>query len=287
MSDSEERSSSFPRLYIAEWIAIAGILIIIISFVWEWGYWNAFGLSLAEIPISVEDLASSVLDWVPALLLVAALFTLVIFISKISFFSNMLDRLPNKEKTFALRNACQIAGNEKEASQWSQYHYMMMFNWWLMIAAPIALLLVQIIIGEVILISMLFIVFMLGNLLVPLIVNKINSDYEVIAMDVFKFFLLLAYIFIFGQSSAFTDVNDHSSRTTLTVMTSNGIQDKEMIVLKSNNNFVFAYDENVKKLIITPWRSIISTDFNSVPNFGKYDISFISSFIARDDESAK
>ena len=72
--DTPKEGAKMNRPTVGEIIAVFMAGWFVIAFVLEWGYWNGFGVSYAEIPISARFLLHAALVWVPVLLVAALLY---------------------------------------------------------------------------------------------------------------------------------------------------------------------------------------------------------------------
>ena len=79
--DSPKKGAKANRPTIGEIIAVFMAGWFVIAFALEWGYWNGFGVSYAEIPISARFLLHAALVWVPVLLVAALLYVAYEFVA--------------------------------------------------------------------------------------------------------------------------------------------------------------------------------------------------------------
>ena len=298
----EVRSSSRSRI-IAEWLAIISILIIAlsfaISFVWEWGYWSAFGLSLAEIPMSIENLASSILAWFPALIwsaiaVVISILLIIPFGSMIIYFERR-NKLSLKSRVKSLRhdmiqlendtntlksdvdtlknNPKSVKNNtvflkltdrsnsiksrlrkfrrdrmktERQLERTLKKRSGIMF--FLVPILLIALLsLIQYYDQAIDYKLMWLIVLLIGNTASIFILEIKTNKISIISLIPFWVIMLGVYIYLDSREFAFSDATDSSTLAHLTISINGNAYDKKAIVLRTNHDFIFTYEENSKK----------------------------------------
>ena len=249
----------FSRFYIAEWIAIAGVMVIAISFVWEWGYWSSFGISLAEIPMSVENLASSILVWVPELFLPVAALGMWAYLG----FRTGSQVAEAKEAVEVLR--------QKNIKDWARV--ISINHIWiprvLIMSSILAPLVLQYIAGKIYIIYIWSIV----GLAVAFVISKKYNTKSAFVSFVVVFMCI--YVYIQACASAFQDVENPAMIAQLH-MDDDKIKEKSVIVLRNSADFVFAYDVDSEKLDIIPWRMIAFINYQTVPKDAVYKIPSLS-----------
>lgn len=233
---------------IAEWIAVLGILTVVISFIWEWGYWGGFGVSFAEMPMSLENLASSMLAWFPQLW------------------------FPVASLVFFMVSVRRVQSN---------------FNLWVIFA--ILLLLIKFVVSHLIAIFTEGVVsyvviwlLLMGILMVPRAMNSIPDG---IWGSLF-IALVLSYFYVAAQDAAYNDVNGGLSRAYVSFTENGNAEKKEMIVLRSNSDFIFVYDLNAEEMTVLSWENVSSVTFPSAPK-NYFEIPFLADILSDNDEEQK
>ena len=236
----------FSRFNVAEWFAVWSVLAIVVSFAWEWGYWSFFGVSLAEMPMSLENLAGAILAWMPFFLLTAM--TLSIF---------FLWLLPNLRDCARLWMAIDIVAENNHKI-------------WFRIADAVA--------PAVMVIS---ITGLLAAFVFPVYPKFIKQLPYLEGLSAVGFYCFLRFfrvhfavqmffyaaVLIWAAFSAarFVASEDimHAPLARIEIKLNGEFVKREMRVLRNSHDFVYAYDPTNKKLSILPWRLIERVSYDA------------------------
>ena len=238
--EDKGKPGRFSSISIAEWLAIGGVLIIAISFAWEWGYWSFFGLSLVEIPMLIENLTSVVFAWMPLFLVTA-----------MTLFTTFLWVLPH------LHDWVKVSKATDEVKKSEQ----------------------GILIRAVDVLSPAFFIIGIGGLLLfgssfvfPALTEIFPYSeclFAIFAYTMLRFFrmhfFIVQVIFCVGMlmwvafsAARFSASEDivYASCASIEIKVNGEFMKKEMLVLRSSQDFIYAYSSANKKLSILPWRLI-------------------------------
>ena len=238
--------NSFPHFSVNEWIALAGVLILAVSFFWELGYWHAFRISLEEIPLSLE---STIVALMPSLV-----FPVTMALGY-GFAGAFLAKDKNDLRDSGMPNWVKKLGTESING--------------LMIAMVLvyffSVLLRAYELGEIG-IGTLWVIFVLFTMHIIINVYKSKS-----AFIFFLLFISSSYVFIEGWSAA---VESIKNPRLVQLYVANGSAEKkeDLVILRSNNDFVFAYNPKKKKVKVMPWRKVSLIAYDSTPDDGAIEI---------------
>ena len=247
VENGEDKSGLFSPVSVAGWFAIGGVLIIAISFVWEWGYWSFFGVSLAEIPMSVENLASAIFAWMPFFLL-AAMTMSVFFMQLVPSFREytevflQMKSMPNEDQRLWVRIILAITP-----------------------AVLIIMIAVIPIMGIYFLYPELSALLPYGLFLAILGFYSLFRFFSVhfIVWVMFSAAVLIWAIFGMARFVASEDIiYGPRAHIDIRLETNDEIM-KRMIILRNSHDFIYAYNPTSQKLLIVPWDMVRRITYNA------------------------
>lgn len=257
MPERKQESGNFGLKFdssvaIAGWLAIAGIVMLITAFIWEWGYWNAFGISLAVMPLSMESLASSIFSWSPGL-------AIAILAVTIGCYAGLHHRTNGADAAKIWQLVKDYWGMKMRMRALGVFLEFLVFP-----KSYILLLIVVTVVhtdmnGGI----NALLIWTISYCIVWLIAS---GKYMVIAQIVFLPSLYFVVIYDWARFSAYHDVKDPYMSAHINFVKSDESTLKQFTVLRVGENFIYAYNLDTEQLEIIPWRMVVSVNFDAVPN---------------------
>lgn len=246
----ESGPTLFLGLSIVEWIALIGVVALGNSLCWEWGFWDALDVSFGEIPISFTDMVEN-LAWVPVFMVpIIGAAILVALTRRIEEFKSEDEII--KEARFP-----RFVKFHREAP------YTVIFIMLLIVVGLQAYF-----IGTVQPLLFFFFVLILWGYFVPWVFGHSrapkNAPLYFFCCYVPMFFLLS---YMSGREIAGNIISENKTANVF-LMTGKIVQKKQLILLRSSHDFVYAYDSENGLLLTLPWSSVVRIDAKSNPNPG-------------------
>ena len=229
------------RLSVTEWVAILVVSIILCSLLWELGYWGTFRISLSEIPLSLESVASVVSSGFVWMLMWCLPLLLVWPLSVIS--------MPKEKKQRVRR---------------SNFAHLLMWVYFIGFAFLCGTQIyyeAQVHPYTALVTVMLLMVLIIYS--IPL--RVFNSAAKNKIKYCFLILMMCGFFYTAGRMVAGAEV-DNGTLALVSVKMGDKIKEKEVIILRNNHDFVYAYDFNAKKVIIMPWISVLYISIDAESN---------------------
>ena len=244
----------------AELIAVFTVLTIIASFLWEWGYWSVFGISISEMPLSFENLASVVSAWLPW----------VLFWIMPGFFLRFPAMLRKMEKDDKIRQ--QLKGGPVERAK-AAVTLVKNNNTLSIVVSCLLISIAFFALYQVITEKGVHPFIMYGVAVFILRGYTMRACKSFATLKAIRIIWGVSYVFLFGgyfyavgRTIANVEVNGFSNLAQISIKMREAQVEKEMLILRNNHDFVYAYDPKFKKLMIMPWHSIAHISFDSEVN---------------------
>ena len=236
------------RRTIGEVIALFVAIWFIIAFVLEWGYWDGFGVSYAEIPLSARFLLDAALVWVPVLL-AAILLYLVYEVSTLTIMGYKIgdDALPPFDGS----------------SEFSRK-----INW--LAGFFIGPFFYQLVFTENVNFLLIYSVWSWGAYYAlryavnhtPLLALK-NTRIQMCC----SIFLAMPLLYCLGFYMSIHDSTDVDKMAVIHYKKEFSAEEKEALVLRNNSDFIIAFFFDSRRLLVIPQDSVRGLSFHSNPGW--------------------
>ena len=248
-NNSGSESPPFSPAIIAGWIAIGGVLMIVVSFFWEWGYWQFFGVSLSHVPMSLDHLGGVVLAWMPKFLTVAMTIGSVLSAWWVIYgFKVAADK--RRLAQFDEQDGDLVRGTRAI----THVSHLLDGLW----APGIVLLFVADGTFE----NFPFWIVLIGAFSCA-IIDGLLCYYRYARRVIWTLFYMgiLTYGF-FHLAQHFAAADAAKPRALIHIKVGNDVQKKRAIVLRNYHDFVYAYDPSSEKIVILPWATITRISYD-------------------------
>lgn len=246
---SEQPAVSPKRRTIGEHLAVVTAIWLVIALILEWGYWHGFGISLEEIPLSVQYLLDAALVW-----------SLEFFAAVVIYFVYELALFKFEGRSFEDDTFPPLAFPESRdfirPSFWGQiiFPLILVFQLWKT--------------GTVNFIVLGFTFIICSYFLVRIGLNKgdvlplIKREPEIVLCTLLPaFFALIA---MFGFWSALQDSKNISDLASVQLQKGSP---RSMVILRNTGEHIIAYDIRAQKVAIIPQKAVQELSFPSAPDW--------------------
>ena len=249
-TDKERGILRFPA---AEWAALISGLFFVFSLFWEWGYWSALGISLVEIPLAFEDMADSVIIWLPkAGLLIFGIVVYGLLVYRIEGFQNEEELLSNSPSPrligFMRRN------------EWAM--------WVLIVLGGIGVQ--AYLYGEIPPTLVFWAGMIIWGCFMPWVFNHPRAPKR----NAFFYLLYFApvmclYFYMTGRDVADQIITESAQNPAYVFLKEEkGMREKRLILLRNSHEFVYAYDPVEKMIMTLPWPIVDRIATDATPDSG-------------------
>ena len=239
-----------PSLFrrVGEMAAFGTVLWFIIALALEAGYWGGFGISLAEIPFSIQQLLDSVLVWLPKLPVVLLLY---VFYEVAAI------------KAWGLKIGDDVFPPFKYSKELAHKA-----NWWCLFF--VALSLIQIALtGELFFVLTYSLIYFVWYYAGRIILNhtifaRFKSVKILMSLSVVPF---LAMLYFLGFWFSIHDSTNSDKIAAVQYKKSSNIESENLAILRNTGDFIIAYNPDLQHLRIIPQGVVRELVFHSKPNW--------------------
>ena len=248
----------FPAV---EWAALISGLLFVFSLFWEWGYWSALEISLVEIPLAFEDMADSVIIWLPKSALL--FFVIVVYI----LLTYRIEGFRSEEELLSI--------SPRPIRFMRKYERVM----WIVVIV-IGICVQAYLYGKIPLILAFLGCMAIWMRFIPWFFNhprapKRNAFFYLLYFTP----IMCMYFYMAGRSVAEQIITESAQNPAhVFLKEGNGMREKRLILLRNSHEFVYAYDPVEKMIVTLPWPIVDRIATDAIP-----DSSIRIPFLSRDD----